>query len=208
MRNTFHLQAGIWNLEEKWFKNSNLSCRLLFIGAEFFPGLASTFPHQFEINWSSVRIYCVEGWSLYNSPCYRFLSVVQLLQLLKFQNRAVQKGLEPAGAKSCARAGASATRRPLGPKEASTTACSLALHRHSPGSELGRKRLHRLAAATRRQPPRPNRHRALPPGEPNHTLVPLVHLLRPPFTAGELPPPPEGIFVNTEGTSVKPGTWL
>jgi hypothetical protein len=34
--------------------------------------------------------------------------------------------------------------------------------------------------------------------------MPLVHLLRPPFATGELTPPPEGIFVNTEGISVRP----
>jgi hypothetical protein len=36
--------------------------------------------------------------------------------------------------------------------------------------------------------------------------VPLAHLLRLPFTAGELTPPPEGIVVNTEGIVVNPGT--
>jgi hypothetical protein len=36
--------------------------------------------------------------------------------------------------------------------------------------------------------------------------MPLVHLLRPPFTTGELTPPAEGTFVKVEGISVKPGT--
>jgi hypothetical protein len=36
--------------------------------------------------------------------------------------------------------------------------------------------------------------------------MPLVHLLRPLFAAGELTPPPEGTFVKDDGISMKLGT--
>jgi hypothetical protein len=36
--------------------------------------------------------------------------------------------------------------------------------------------------------------------------MPLEHLLRPPFAADELTPPPEGLVVNREGIVVNPGT--
>jgi hypothetical protein len=81
-----------------------------------------------------------------------------------------------------------------------------ALRRHSPEPEPGRKRRHGLTAAARRQLPRPNHRRASVTGKPNRPPVPLEHLLRPPYTAGELPPPPEGLVVNIEGMVVNPGT--
>jgi hypothetical protein len=78
--------------------------------------------------------------------------------------------------------------------------------RISPESEPRWELCHSLATAARRQPLRPNRRRPSNPSEPNHSSMPLVHLLRPPFANGELTPPPEGIFVKADGMVVNPGT--
>jgi hypothetical protein len=62
------------------------------------------------------------------------------------------------------------------------------------------------AAATHQRPLRPSHHHQSNHSEIYRTPMLLVHLLRPPFTAGELAPPPEGTGVRVfvpEGLSVR-----
>jgi hypothetical protein len=85
-------------------------------------------------------------------------------------------------------------------------ACSPALHLPSPESEPRRERCRGLATVTRRHHLRTRHHPESIRGEPNRPPVPFVHLLRPPFAAGELTLPPEGTVVNSQGHMCKPGT--
>jgi hypothetical protein len=52
---------------------------------------------------------------------------------------------------------------------------------------------------------RPSHHHQSTRGEPNHTPVPHVYLLRPPFAAGEPSPAPKGTIVKSRGHMCKPG---
>jgi hypothetical protein len=64
-------------------------------GLSFSPSWHLVFSIKTSSIWSSVRVYGVEDWPLYNSPIHRRLSAVQFLKDLEFWNRAVEVGLSP-----------------------------------------------------------------------------------------------------------------
>jgi hypothetical protein len=336
VRDTFHLQDGIWNSKEKWLKISSQRCRSLFTRAEFFPKLASEFLHQYMFIWSSVRVYGVEDWSLYNSHIHRFLSAVQILKVWEFRSGAVQMKLSSSGARARASAlhprgarwTAARPRRspprpldprprlmmrfprdsrayppraapqtpvvvpptcqpdppaafpagdaracrlprttplnsppraprhplltpvhapaykrppvclpartadpplplprraplsadshrkptpqvaPLGPNQASPTACCSALRLRSPETEPRRPRRRGLAAAARRSRLKPNHHCQSLSSKLNRAPVPHVALLRPPFATDELAATRKGIDVNSRDLVVNQRTCL